>query len=129
MLKRVSLIGVRRLVLLITMVFALLTFAGCSMENLYDDVSSDITLQEIADEEYGTDDYRFTERYLNWCISVKWYAPFVICGSMIIGILLMAIFRAEKNISKVGLYVFIVGIPLITFIAVYLMCYMYEHFF
>lgn len=103
--------------------------AGCSDESVYSNVNSEIEIQNIADSQSGISSYLTSERYLNWCQKAKWYAIPIIIVSELVGILLVAVFKNEKSIRKTGIFVFMIGIPVITFVVVYVACYLYGKLF
>ena len=68
-------------------------------------------------------------KYLEWCNTMKMYAPIVIVVSILIGIFLVYIFKKDKPIQKVGIFLFIIGIPVIVIVVVYGTCYLYGKLF
>lgn len=105
-----------------------LMFSGCSDESTYASVNDDI-IEQLADDDYAGGSFLSAETYLNWCNQVKWYAVPVILISILIGIGMMVIFRHVKKIFKMGLFGFVIGIPVLVILVVYAMCFLYGKFF
>lgn len=120
----------KKVIFLLMIVFGMIFLSGCENNtSVYSDVTGEI-LQQQSDMAYSDlKNYDWSERYLNWCNQVKWYAPFIILISEGIGIFLVAVFKKSKSIRKTGLFVFIIGIPLVVLITVYGMCYLYGRLF
>ena len=114
---------------LLLLIMAATMVAGCSDDSVYSSVNSEIEIQNIADSQSGVSDYLTSERYLNWCQKMKWYAIPVIVVSILIGIFLVTVFKNEKNIRKTGIFVFIIGVPVTTLVIVYAACYLYGKLF
>ena len=68
------------------------------------------------------------EMLYDFCISMKQYAPFVMVGSFIFGVIIFRLFRKEKTIQKHALFTFILGIPALMFISTYFVCFLYGCF-
>lgn len=111
-------------------IISALCVTGCSSDSsVYTGVSEQIAIESLLDVERGTSGFLSSERYLNWCLQMKWYAIPVIVVSMLIGLFLIGIFRNEKKIQKTGLFLFILGIPTTVFVIVYLACGLYGKLF
>lgn len=120
----------RKYLLLIMMLFAAMLFSACSNQTVYDNVNNEIIIEQLANGEEVEDVQLLTsEQYLRWCNTAKWYAPFIIAGSLFLGVLLFSVFKKEKKIRRAALFVFILGIPVCTIIVVYVVCYLYGKFF
>lgn len=62
------------------------------------------------------------------CIVCKRWAPVVIVGSILLGIILLEIFKTNKEIQKFAWMVLIIKIPLIAIIFVYMYSFLYGVF-
>lgn len=105
-----------------------LLLSGCSDESTYANVNDDI-MEQLTDDDYSSGSFLSAETYLNWCNQVKWYAVPVILISILVGIGMMVIFRHVKKIFKMGLFGFVIGIPVLVILVVYAMCFLYGKFF
>lgn len=120
----------KKFILLLCCLVNLLCMTGCGDNaSVYSNVNDEITLENIANNESGRDGYLTSERYLNWCINMKWYAIPIIIVSVLVGIGLVSTFRKEKKIQRTGLFVFIIGVPAIVFVVVYFACFLYGKLF
>lgn len=108
-----------------------LFLCGCSSDydSVYDSVQ--VSLEDIANQSAEVPDKAHAtaaEMWYNTCVSLKQYAPFVMVGSFMLGLIVFIIFRREKSIRKWALYVLMISIPAVTFICTYLICFLYGCF-
>lgn len=92
--------------------------SGCSNQSVYSNVTTDITQQNIMSQSSGGRGFSAS----NWLLMVnrvKLYAPFVIAGSISLGLVLAIITYNAKSVRKRMIGVFIIVIPIITILFVY----------
>lgn len=106
-----------------------LSLSGCSrQQDVYSNVTNEINEQSMLRQAMGNAGISASS-YLNWVNSVKLYAPFIICGSIALGLILGLITQNAKAVKKRIYGVFVVTIPIITFLFVYGISAMYARFF
>jgi len=117
-----------------------ISFAGCSA--MPQDMSALIEEQKVDEakekakekgEEVEGGINHFTkvsipEFWYQTCSVLKRWAPVFIVGSILLGILLIEVFRKNKEIQKFAWTVLIFKVPLITFIFVYVYAFLYGVF-
>lgn len=108
-----------------------LFLGACSTDNdsVYDQVTDQLTLDKLEQMSNGVDGYISASQYLQWCQNAKLYMIPIIVGSELFGIAVVGLFRKEKNIQKWAIRVFVIGIPLIVLLVVYVACYLYGKLF
>lgn len=60
------------------------------------------------------------------CLYVKRYVPFVMCISILVGIVINSLFKTVKSIRKKALFILVVGMPMLLFAGTYLLCGIYD---
>ena len=111
-------------------IISLLT--GCGQGSLYEEIygmnQADI-LAQVAEE--GSDlgsELGFPDMVYRTCIQMKKWVPLIMVGSWLSGIFISIVFKNSKEIRKWALFTLILGIPLISFVSVYLLCFLYGSF-
>lgn len=94
-------------------------------EQIYNSVENEIRLSEIANGNQEVSASTAAAKYLEFCDNAKLIAPLVIGGSILIGIILLRIFKKDGKIRKTALFVNIIGIPLCVLFFVYVLCFLY----
>lgn len=98
-------------------------------EEIYNSVENEIRLSEIANGSQEVTASTAATKYLEFCDNAKLWAPLLIGGSILIGIILLRVFKKDGNIRKMALFGNIIGFPLFVLFFVYVLCFLYGMFF
>lgn len=63
--------------------------------------------------------------WYNFCIVMKMWAPVIIVGSVLVGMLVYDVFKKNREIQQWAVSVLIIKIPLFVFIGVYVFAFIY----
>ena len=94
-------------------------------EQIYSAVENEIQLQELLNGTQEATPVDYAIGYLNFCNKAKVIAPLLIAGSILIGIILLKIFKKDGGIRRAAVFSCIIGFPLFVLFAVYIICYIY----
>lgn len=106
---------------------------GCGGNSLYGEDGA-ATLEQLSEKEsLASGEVAITfwdlpEVWYNFGIMCKRWAPVLICSCLLVGIVLMELFKKNKEVQKWVLSFLIIRIPLVTFILVYVYCLLYGAF-
>lgn len=107
-----------------------LMFAGCeqaSLDDIIDEPFSVESHEEIsAGRIYGLSG--LPELWYDSAILCKRWAALFIVGSILLGLLLMDVFRTNKEIKKFALTILVIKLPIIFLLVVYLYTFLYGVF-
>lgn len=136
----------KRFLLFSVVLFLLFSASACSSEESYDidrqiseaEHGEDMTYQRFDDKTTETYDKAFNELTApverressslaesilrsgyQFYATVRSLAPYIFVGSIAIGILIMVAARMNKGLRRLGLYGFVIGIPVLLLIVVY----------
>lgn len=98
-------------------------------ETIYNSVGNEIRLSELANGNQAMDVSEAAVKYLEFCNKAKLVAPLLIGGSILIGIILLKVFRKDGNIRKTAVFFNIIGFPIVVLFFVYGLCFMYGKLF
>lgn len=103
--------------LLVSMAFV----SGCGGD-VYSDVYTDV-MQEVANEKVYAQGMTWSElivaKCINFYLEARRIAPIVMIGSFLFGAVVYLLIRKFKPIRRMAVFVFMLGIPALTFITVY----------
>lgn len=119
----------KKLVVIFLMLLILSCLTGCTDDSIYSNVNTDISIENLQNQTMGISDLLSSEKYLNFCQTAKWYSIPIIIISILIGIVLLKVFKGTKHIQRNAICIFIIGIPLFTLVFIYGTCYLYGRFF
>lgn len=122
----------KRIPLYLIVIIIVLLLTGCGQESLYEEIygmnQADI-LSQVAGEGSGLNSAPdFPDLVYRTCIQMKKWTPIIMVGSWLLGIFISIVFRSSKEIRKWALFTLILGIPLISFVSVYILCFLYGSF-
>jgi len=107
--------------LLLLLVYVSLFATGCGGGSIYDNVNDDVT--QMAGEGLKYDNMSWHDALVASCydfyMASRHVAPIIIVGSIVFGAALYTLIRKYKALRRGAVFVFIIGIPLVTFVLVY----------
>lgn len=109
-------------------VSTIFTLAACGGTGIYTGVEQEILEQENSENYSGYSDMAWDARYLMIAKNWKRGAPIIIGVSVALGIFLSLTFRNVPQMLKIGVFGFILAIPYVLILSVYLLPYMYTCF-
>lgn len=116
----------RMIVIAVCIIGFMVLMCGCGKKETYEKASVELGIVEEGWANESPDSLMaLPAMWYNFCIVMKMWAPVIIVGSILIGMLVYDVFKKNKEIQKWAVSVLIIKIPSFVFIGVYVFAFIY----